>query len=385
MSFRPHSRRASTPRAAARIALACLPVLALAGCADLLNPSEKAPEAILFLRHADPGGTEAWNAKTDIYRMNADGTGVENLTALPAAYVTPRLSPDGRKVAFASNRSGSMQVWVMNTDGSGTSQLTTGFANTAPRWSPDGTLIAYERHDPDAGAHVYVMNADGSGPRNVSLPAAGGGCSSTDTRTRIALIGWISAGRIAFSRYFCGYGYRFYTVDADGSGFAPSDLDLNDAWWSPDGSRVAFIRLDGSRRKLFVMNADGSGARRLADQGTDHHLPPRTNPHLDSDYTPWSPDGRRIMFFADTSSAHYPQAHCGSVPYVIDVDGSDLRQLAGFCGAFNGWSPGGDRIALTHWDGGSSDVYVADVGSGGLVNLTSTPVRETSALWLTRR
>lgn len=363
----------------ARIAAAGLLALAGTACADLVSPPERQdPDQLLFLRHADGNSVPVSQARlTDIYRMNADGTGGQNLTGSPAGYASLSLSPDGTKVAFASSRSGQIQVWVMNTDGSGLRQLTSMYHAGAPRWSPDGSRIAFWGYEADFRAHVYVMNADGSNPRNVSSPAAGS-CTATDTQTRIELIGWMPDGRVAFSRYVCREGYRFYTVNADGSGFARTDFNLNDAWWSPDGSKVAFVRGEGGFRRLYVMNADGSGVRALVDAGTQS-LPDRTLAYRSSDYTPWSPDGTRILFYGESS------AKCTA--WIASVDGSGLRQLTDApCGEFefNGWSPSGDRLAFTGWKDGRFDVYTLRADGTGLVNLTRSAVPLSSAVWLRR-
>jgi Tol biopolymer transport system component len=363
----------------ARMAGAGLLALAGAACADPVSPSAtpQPQDQILFLRHADGNSVSIYSEArmTDIYLMNADGSGVQNLTNLPAGYASPSLSPDGAKVAFASTRSGTTQVWAMNTDGSGLTQLTNLRHATAPRWSPDGSFIAFLGYGADYRDHVYVMNADGTDPRNVSSPAVGS-CSEGDTRTRIELIGWIPDGRVAFSRYVCREGYRFYTVKADGSGFTRTDFNLNSAYWSPDGSRVAFTRWEDGQTRLFVMNADGSGVRRLDGAGSAS-LPDRTRPYARADYTPWSRDGTRIVFSGQGCSA-----------WVIHADGSGLRQLADTpcqAFAFQGWSPGGDRLAFTGWKDGRIDVYTVKPDGTGLVNLTHSPVPLSAALWVPRR
>jgi Tol biopolymer transport system component len=362
----------------ARMAVAGLFALAAAACADPVSPSAtpQPQDQILFLRHADGNSVPISEARmTDIYLMNADGSGVQNLTNHPAGYASPSLSPDGTKVVFASTRSGATQVWAMNTDGSGLTQLTNLRDATAPRWSPDGSFIAFLGYEADQRVHVYVMNADGTNPRNVSSPAVGS-CSEGDTRTRIELIGWIPDGRVAFSRYVCREGYRFYTVEADGSGFTRTDVNLNSAHWSPDGSRIAFTRWEEGQLRLFVMNADGSGVRRLDGAGSPF-IPDRTAPQAGADYTPWSRDGTRIVFWGQGCSA-----------WVIHADGSGLRQLADTpCQEFlvHGWSPGEDRLAFTGWKDGRIDVYTVEWDGTGLVNLTNSPVPLSSALWVPRR
>ncbi len=114
----------------------------------------------------------------EIYLMNADGTGVQRLTYDPADDFDPAISPDGSRIAFASHRgfinngylspAGLAEIYVVNADGSGLVQLTSRQVITRhPVWSPDGTKIAFvsERAAGDAGSDIYITNADGSQPR----------------------------------------------------------------------------------------------------------------------------------------------------------------------------------------------------------------------------
>jgi len=104
-----------------------------------------------------------------IYIVKADGTRLRNLTPKPVgAYRDPAWSPDGRKIAFVSDRNGNSEVYVMNADGKGQRNLTRNPAFDAdPAWSPDGRKIAFASNR-DGKYGVYVMNADGSGQRRLA-------------------------------------------------------------------------------------------------------------------------------------------------------------------------------------------------------------------------
>jgi len=153
----------------------------------------------------------------DIYVVNTDGSGETRLTSNAARDVDPAWSPDSAKVAFASNRCGSMQIWVMNADGSSQDMLTRAGANEQPAWSPDGAKIAFVSNR-DGDEEIYVMNADGSGEVRLTSNAA---------------------------------------------------RDVDPAW-SPDGAKIAFASDRDGMSQIYVMNADGSAQTRLTyDNGWD--------------------------------------------------------------------------------------------------------------------
>jgi TolB protein len=101
----------------------------------------------------------------DIYVMNADGSGSEQLTSHAANDTSPAWSPDGTEIVFESDRQGNSDIWVMDADGTNLRQLTTDNSwDGHPSWSPDGTQIVFEsdRGDGDEG-EIYIMDADGTG------------------------------------------------------------------------------------------------------------------------------------------------------------------------------------------------------------------------------
>ena len=109
-----------------------------------------------------------YSAQSDIYVMNADGSGARTLTHNALQNAEPAWSPDGRKIAFRSTRNGNRDIYVMNADGSGKRNLTRNAAwDSRPSWSPDGRKIAFVSNR-DGRLEAHVMNADGSGQRSLA-------------------------------------------------------------------------------------------------------------------------------------------------------------------------------------------------------------------------
>jgi hypothetical protein len=129
------------------------------------------------------GGPPPAPGSTELYVGNVDGTGQVRLTNSPGneggpgpiievddndGESIPSWSPDGRKIAVASNRDGNWEIYVVNADGSGSQRLTNNpAADLRPRWSPDGTKIAFQTNR-DGNQEIYSMNPDGTDQRDLT-------------------------------------------------------------------------------------------------------------------------------------------------------------------------------------------------------------------------
>jgi Tol biopolymer transport system component len=125
-------------------------------------------QRIALYRGVGVDGGGRFDADWDILTMAADGSDVRRLTDDPALDLFPVYSPDGSKIAFTSDRAGTVDIWVMDADGSNLVQLTQ-FENDSlddyhPTWSPDGEQIAFVRGKvpPGADGKLWVIDADGS-------------------------------------------------------------------------------------------------------------------------------------------------------------------------------------------------------------------------------
>jgi len=295
-----------------RFLIGAVAVLAMAGVAGFAGSDERSEAD--RAAPAQQGGGESTAATTgrkigpaargriafsddveDIYVINADGSDLAKVTSHAGNDFDPSWSPDGRRIAFRSERDGNNEIYVMSADGSDERNVSNYPGDDwGPAWSRDGKKIAFNSNRDGPDLHLYVVNPDGSG-----LERIGG------------------------------------------------DIWVEYPAWSPDGGRIAFMAQtweSGDNYEIYVMNAHGSGLRRLTNApGSDGH-------------PAWSPDGTRIAFDSERNSPR--EGELGDRIYVMNADGSRQRQLTKTFGKYPDWSPdgrhivfSGDRLYIVNADG----------------------------------
>jgi len=187
---------------------------------------------------------------SDIARGSLSGTGLRIITAActRAAETSPAVSPVDGKIAFASSRSGNMDIFVCNADGSNVKQLTFNLSiETAPCWSPDGSQIAFTS-DRGGSPQIYVMDANGANAHRITFEG-----SYQDSPA------WSPKGdRIAYMSQRNGE-FNIWTVGCDGSN--PVQLTTNHGSneypsWSPNGRHIVFSNKTGTASNLYAIMAD---------------------------------------------------------------------------------------------------------------------------------
>ena len=221
----------------------------------------------------------------------------------------PAWSPDGSRVVFARFEEDGMSrggLYVVNRGGSGLRQLTK-HEDFAPSWSPDGKTIAFTRAEGFAGLdyNVYLVDADGTN-RRVLLRDAQQPAWSPD------------GSKIAFVR---GWGEAIAVFDLKSKRtrkmVRSTRSSAGNPAWSPDGKRIVFFdiprdaRFDsileaGDWHEIYVVNADGTGSRRLTRNAVSDSSPT------------WTPDGR-IVFASERPDP--------SLLYVMNGDGTGVRRF----------------------------------------------------------
>ncbi|MFI5170134.1 MAG: protein kinase [Vicinamibacterales bacterium] len=191
----------------------------------------------------------------DIHRFERDGPAGPVVASSYADY-SPSFSPDGRRIAYESSRSGeSQEIWLSNPDGSNPVQLTRGPGSWqgTPRFSPDGRRIVFESRGADGYADVWVIDVDGGTPRQVTHGPRSEGAAS-----------WSRDGRFMYYREDRPEGGRDIWRVPDAGGVA--ERLTHDGGFmareSADGRTLYFTRAD---RRLLSRPVAGGPERVVAD------------------------------------------------------------------------------------------------------------------------
>jgi TolB protein len=248
----------------------------------------------------------------ELWVMNTDGTGASEVTSFEAA--SPSWSPDGTRLTFDGNGCCNRQIYVVNADGTGLINLTQdGADNIDPDWSPDGTKIAY------SNTSLWVIAADGSSRQSLIGGTAGAGSPK----------------------------------------------------WSPDGTKLAYAAVVNGASQIFVVNADGSGVRQLTSDPANPSMHPS-----------WSPDGSTIIVDRCVNGGS-PAPWCPTQTdiFAMNADGTNARNLTNTPSsneAYARFTPDGAKVGFHSDRDGHLQVYLMDADGANQLNLSSNAWREVS-------
>ena len=318
-------------RIAAPLALSLVAVAALVTPASATFPG---PDGLISFAR--------FNAKVnsaEIVSARPDGSDVQQLTSNARRFsINSDWSPDGQKIAFDSDRvggGGRTQVYVMNSDGSGVTQVTRGAGfHSSPGWSPDGTSLAIESEWGDYPAQQGIWIVPASDPDGVIQAEAQRVTTipkgvSFDSEPQFSP----DASTIAFTRFKSIRKSAIFTVAIDGSGLrqlTPWKLNASHPDWSPNGQLLSFDSADGAfpgqKGDIYVMAADGSGMTKLTNSPRV-----REGKRLRLEQNPvWSPSGTMIMFVRFHARRFDPESFGpGGKVMVMNADGSGEHVVLG--------------------------------------------------------
>jgi Tol biopolymer transport system component len=299
------------------------------------------------------GGQAATPSATSV------ATSRPSVSPTTAADLAPTVSPapvPGGRLAYGRFSPDGTHVFTSNTDGTDEQGLLSSIAE-GPRFSPDGRRIAVATESPQGLLVLGLVNPDGSGYMRFARPdpTLNLGCSGawSPDASRLACEGWDDSNPARNGIYTVrasdGGGLTRVTTSPGGGHEVVGD-------YSPDGRQIVFIRgihVDEEHNTLMVINADGSDPRVLTDGKVG--LASR-----------WSPDGKTILTEANGSLLLVPVD--GSQPSAIKIN-ADAPVTA----TRGAWSPDGTWIVFSRVTSTGEDIYIMRRDGTNLHQIIDTP------------
>ncbi|MEW5842923.1 MAG: DUF5050 domain-containing protein [Bacteroidota bacterium] len=342
-------------------ALALFVFYVFSGCENnVISPLPSYIEKMVFVSMPDLADA-SYNSYSNIFSINLDGSNLKQLTyGQNYSSFYPIISHDSRKIIFESTRDGIVKIYSMNIDGSNITPLTNDpTINNYPQISGDDSFIVFQRGGNNLNGHfirtqICRINLDGS--NLITL-------SDTSRYAQNPMINTIYK-KIYFTQIINGNSILF-SVDYDGSNLeALTDStigfsnEMNDYSISHDGSKIAFIDLPNYSTKtdLCIMNADGSGIRKLTQDSNMEARPVFTI------------DDSQIVYDV---SGHSSEDKIMPIK-IISVAGGTPKDLIEMVRASNPVvNLRGDKILFTAVNNGHFDIYSMDFNGKNLINITN--------------
>ncbi len=299
-----------------------------------------------------------YDLASDTLTALTDGKGYDTAgtwAPAPTASTAPAVSASG-EIAFASDLDGDFEIWLMNADGSYPRQLTDNSAlDISPAWSPDGSRLAFVSNR-DGNDEIYTMKADGSDVRRLT--------ETSDASESFPA--WSPDGQLISFDSDRDDNWDVYVANSNGSNPRRLTEHPGEDWissWSPDGQQIAFESKRDSNYEIYIVNTDGSNPQRLTQNSVQDGAPK------------WSPDGSKIAFFSRRDGK--PEI------YVMDFDGKNPLRLTNQTGddSFPAWSPDGAWLVFSSGNNQQAEIYLISADGSQLQPLTANGAQNWAPAW----
>jgi Tol biopolymer transport system component len=244
----------------------------------------------------------------EIYVINADGTGLRQLTD----GLDPAWSPDGKRVAFARWGGQTPGIYIIDEDGRNETQVFGWPMAKAPAWSPDGRRLAitHQRGEDNSGVPYWKLGVIRIEDQHFTEILCWDHSFSPT---------WAPDGNVI--AYDSDFGIHLTSEDGSIGGQTYDrnvyalivDIQATSPAWSPDGTKIVYMYDELVPYEIYVMGPKGEDKTKLTD------TPPSPDPLASSVAPTWSPDGAKIAFLTDRRGKWEI--------WVMNADGSDQRPM----------------------------------------------------------
>jgi eukaryotic-like serine/threonine-protein kinase len=286
-------------------------------------------------------------------------------TITPTAPATPVTG--AKQIAFVSNRTGAMELWIENLDGSGVTQITNIPEGACqPNWAPDSIRLIFVspctmNRLSYAGASLFIINADGTGL--MPLPSAPGGDYDpvwSPDGSEIAFTSLREAGTPrVYIMEMSDYSVRALIAGESGSNSQPA--------WAPDGKMIAYVSNDN---RIWAIGVNGQDDHALTVGGGDYV----------SQDPAWSPDGSAVIFTWTATNDTTGTTKLMAVPYTeegalpVVVPNSLLVSEVSY-------SPDGYWLLFTSWYSGNHDISIMRANGNDRQAVSENPAYDFDPVW----
>jgi tricorn protease len=334
-----------------------------------LSPVALAKEARLIRYPHYHEGRVAFSYLGDVWTADEDGRNVQRLTVNRARDVYPRFSPDGKWLAFSSDRNGNLDVYLIPSAGGTVKQLTSHSADdTVLGWAPDGRSVLFSSNRGEGFLPLlYTVSVDGGMPVSAGADSGVQASYSPDGR------------RLAYNQKAQAYWRKFYrgsyqsdvmVADVTSKKFTNvTDFEGMDSWpmWARDGN-IYFVsdRDGGGVTNVWRVSESGGKAERVTTFKTG-----------DVRWPSISADGKTIVFEHDFQIAKLDVGSKRVTPLRFDINaetGESLSEVRSFSSEVDDYdlAPNSRRIVLSV----HGEVFTAPVEEGDLRQITDSPWRD---------